>query len=57
LSRWHHRHRLIRDQSGTTTIVDDIHFQTPLALVDFLFYPVMWLMFAYRKPIYRRIFK
>jgi len=57
LASWHHRHRLLRDPSGDTVIVDDIHFRTPLLLTDYLFYPVMWLLFAYRKPVYRRIFK
>ncbi|PRY35462.1 ligand-binding SRPBCC domain-containing protein [Spirosoma oryzae] len=56
LAYWHHRHRLLRDSSGGTRIVDDITFRTPYRLTDYLLYPVMWLQFAYRKPIYRRIF-
>ena len=56
LAYWHHRHRLLRDSSGGTRIVDDITFRTPYRLTDYLLYPVMWLQFAYRKPIYRQIF-
>jgi len=56
LAYWHHRHRLLRAADGSTTIVDDITFQTPSRLTDYFFYPLLWLQFAYRKPIYRRVF-
>ncbi len=56
LAYWQHRHRLLRDEHGHTLIVDDISFRTPFLLTDYLFYPLLWLQFAYRKPIYRRIF-
>jgi ligand-binding SRPBCC domain-containing protein len=57
LRYWHHRHRLVRDtQTGGTIVIDDITFRTPSLLTDFLFYPIMWGLFAYRKPIYRRVF-
>ena len=53
---WHHRHRLLRDPAGGTIIIDDITFRTPFRLTDYLMFPLMWLQFAYRKPIYRRVF-
>ncbi len=56
LAYWRHRHRLLRNADGLTVIVDDITFRTPFLLTDYLFYPLLWLQFAYRKPIYRRIF-
>lgn len=57
LRYWHHRHRLVRDtQTGGTVVIDDITFRTPILLTDWLFYPLMWLQFAYRKPIYKRVF-
>ena len=56
LAYWHHRHRLLHDADDRTIIVDDITFRTPFWLTDYLFYPLLWLQFAYRKPIYRRIF-
>lgn len=55
LRYWRHRHRLVRDGSGTR-IIDEIEFRTPTRLTDYLFYPVMYAQFAYRKPIYRRVF-
>jgi ligand-binding SRPBCC domain-containing protein len=56
LSYWKHRHRMVKDGSGTL-IIDDITFKTPTILTDFLFYPLMYLQFLYRKPIYRKVFK
>lgn len=56
LTKWHHRHRLVSNPAGGTFIVDDIRYQTPFWLTDYLLFPLMWLQFAYRKPIYKRIF-
>ncbi len=56
LSQWQHRHRLQNNPAGGTVIVDDITFRTPFRLTDYLMYPLLWLQFAYRKPIYRRVF-
>ena len=60
LQYWQHRHRLVRIKSADvieqTLIIDDITFKTPFWLMDYLIYPVLWLQFAYRKPIYRKMF-
>jgi len=56
LAFWQHRHRIIKDQNQAI-IADEIEFQTPFLLTDYLFYPLLWLQFAYRKPIYRKVFK
>ncbi|GHB72676.1 SRPBCC family protein [Persicitalea jodogahamensis] len=56
LSFWRHKHRLIRDPSGGTIIADEIEYRTPFLLLDYLMYPVMWAQFAYRGPIYKKIF-
>lgn len=57
LRYWQHRHRLVRDPgTGDTLVIDDITFRTPTLLTDYLFYPLLWLQFAYRKPIYKRVF-
>ncbi|GAB3964923.1 hypothetical protein GCM10028806_03240 [Spirosoma terrae] len=57
LTSWHHRHRLLMNPTGGTLIVDDIVFRTPYKLTDVLLYPFMWLLFVYRKPIYRQRFR
>lgn len=60
LTFWQHRHRLIRVPGdvagGQTLIVDDVTFRTPFLLTDYLLYPLLWLQFAHRRPIYRRWF-
>ena len=55
LSAWHHKHSMVKDGSGTI-IKDEITFKTPTLLTDYIFYPLMYLQFLYRKPIYRKIF-
>ena len=55
LAEWHHKHRLIKDDSGTI-IRDEITFKTPFLLTNYIFYPLIYLQFLYRKPIYRKIF-
>jgi ligand-binding SRPBCC domain-containing protein len=60
LAYWQHHHRLQRLSVGTdeqTIVVDDITFKTPFWLTDYMLYPILWLQFAYRKPIYRRMFR
>ncbi len=55
LTCWQHRHRVV--QAGThAAIINDIIFETPFFITDFLLYPVMWLQFLYRKPVYKRVF-
>ena len=56
LSYWKHKHRLVKDDEGTL-IIDDIIFKTPTILTDYLFYPLMYLQFLYRKPIYKKVFE
>ncbi|TDQ12920.1 ligand-binding SRPBCC domain-containing protein [Algoriphagus boseongensis] len=56
LKKWHHRHRVI--SSGIQSkIRDEITFEAPLGLLTLLLYPAMWVLFSYRKPIYKKMFK
>lgn len=55
LAFWKHRHRIIKN-GDSTIIADEIEFRTPTLLTNYLFYPLLWLQFAYRKPIYRKVF-
>lgn len=56
LRYWRHEHRVLRAQTGSI-IVDNIRFSTPWWLPAWLLYPILWAQFAYRKPIYRRVFQ
>jgi ligand-binding SRPBCC domain-containing protein len=55
LSFWEHKHRIIKNGEGTI-IADEITFQTPFLLTNYLMYPLLWTQFLYRKPIYKKAF-
>ena len=52
LSSWQHKH-LLRTKGSQTEITDEITFNSPLG---WLLYPALWLQFAYRRPIYQKLF-
>ncbi len=56
LKSWQHHH-VIRKEGGGTTIIDDIRFNTGTWLTDLLFYPLLYMQFWYRKPVYKKYFK
>ena len=53
LSFWKHRHRIIQDNEDVL-IIDDIEFFAHNKVLTLLSYPILYLMFAMRKPIYRK---
>lgn len=55
LREWEHHH-VVENAGNHAIVVDDIRFKTPWWLPGFLMYPVLYAQFAYRKPIYRRVF-
>jgi ligand-binding SRPBCC domain-containing protein len=55
LKTWKHKH-LITNENGKTVIIDDISFSFSSPLLGPFFYPVLWSVFKYRGPLYRRIF-
>lgn len=52
---WRHKHLLCR-QGDKTVITDAITYRTPFILLDWIMYPLLYLQFLYRKPIYRSVF-
>ena len=55
LKNWQHKH-LIVQQENHTEIIDDIDFDTPFWLTNYLMYPFMYLQFWYRKAVYQKVF-
>ncbi|GAB4421222.1 MAG: hypothetical protein OHK0039_35730 [Bacteroidia bacterium] len=55
LADWRHRH-IVEAVPGGCRIVDAIAFRTPRWLPAPLLWPVMWAQFAWRGPVYRRVF-
>jgi ligand-binding SRPBCC domain-containing protein len=56
IKKWRHRHVIKKLAERKTLIVDDIEFSTGYKLLDVLMYPIMYLQFWYRKPVYKRYF-
>lgn len=56
LKYWRHRHILQNLDETKTMIIDDIEYSSGYKILDFLLYPIMYLQFWYRKPIYKRYF-
>jgi ligand-binding SRPBCC domain-containing protein len=55
LKKWSHKHRIVKDGENSM-IRDEIDYQAPFWVLTLLLYPAMLLQFAYRKPIYKKIF-
>ncbi len=56
LKQWQHKHRMLRNEDGTCTIIDEIEYFTSNRLLDKLIYPFLYQQFAVRQPVYRRYF-
>lgn len=56
LRSWTHRHLISAATPTTTVITEDIDFSTPFGWLNYVLYPMLWLQFAYRIPIYKRRF-
>lgn len=55
LGSWEHHH-IVKAQGDHSVIIDDIRYKGPFFLITWLLYPALYLQFAWRKPIYRKIF-
>lgn len=56
LTYWEHKHRVRKEQTGST-IIDDITLAFASPLLYPIFYPAVYMQFALRRPIYRKYFK
>ncbi|PSL03437.1 SRPBCC family protein [Cecembia rubra] len=56
LKKWKHKHRIIR-KGKQSLIRDEIEYEGHFGITTLLLYPVLYLQFLYRKPIYKKIFR
>ncbi|MFN4122537.1 MAG: SRPBCC family protein [Flavobacteriales bacterium] len=56
LKFWRHKHHIMLDKDQLY-IIDDIYFKSHTLLFSLLLYPILYLQFRARKPIYKRWFK
>ena len=54
LINWKHIHRIEKINELASFIIDDIEYTSGNIAVDLAIYPALYLMFLYRKPIYKR---
>ena len=54
LKSWKHIHRIESIGKETCQIVDDIEYSTGNSFTDKLIFPMIFSMFALRRPIYKR---
>ena len=53
--KWRHHHKVESFGDGSL-IIDDITYSSNLHPLDVLLYPLLYLQFVYRKPIYKKVF-
>ncbi len=56
LTYWKHKH-IIEKCVDSSKIIDDICYETGSKIVNFLLYPLIFMQFFYRKPIYKSYFR
>lgn len=57
LKFWKHKHRILSINHEKSYIIDEIEYKTFNKFFDYLFLPIMYLQFFYRKPVYKSFFK
>ncbi|MDX2283110.1 MAG: hypothetical protein NW241_03070 [Bacteroidia bacterium] len=55
LGGWHHRH-VVRSTGSGSEIIDEIAFKGPFPGAGLLLWPVLYLQFAARRPVYQAVF-
>lgn len=54
IKTWRHEHRIESISVHESAIIDKIQFQTNYKLLDWLLFPLIWGMIAYRLPLYKK---
>lgn len=53
---WRHKH-IVRQHLSASVIIDDIEFRSLWKPCDFVLWPLLWVIFKFRHPVYRRYFR
>lgn len=56
LRYWKHKH-VIQKSIDSSVIIDDISYSTKSKILDFMLFPLIFLQFFYRKPVYKSYFR
>ena len=56
LKTWVHKHNIVKNAENTI-IIDDIYFDTGNIITNIIMYPILYLQFLYRNPVYKKYFK
>lgn len=56
LKQWRHHHIVEKVDEHRSTIIDEMYFSTGWKIFDVFLWPVMYLTFVQRKPLYRKYF-
>lgn len=54
LTSWTHIHRIEKINELASYVIDEIDYTSGNKSIDLMMYPALYLMFLYRKPIYKR---
>lgn len=54
IKTWRHVHRIESISEQESAVIDKIQFQTNYKLLDWLLFPLIWGMIAYRLPLYKK---
>jgi len=54
IKQWRHEHRMESISESESMVIDKIHFETNYKLLDWLLFPLIWGMIAYRYPLYKK---
>lgn len=56
LKKWKHIHRIEKINKLASYIIDDIDYTSGFKSLDIILLPILYLMFLYRSPVYKRYF-
>lgn len=56
LKSWKHNHRVFRLGADKSEIQDDIEYSSGNQFIDLCMYPLLYLQFAFRAPVYKKVF-